>query len=77
MKFTFADVVIVEENLIGVIVKSWQESTLGTRPAHHEVYVRNFNKIKEYEESEMRRYMVRHKELNEEELMYQENIESA
>lgn len=76
MQFTFGDIVIVENNLIGVVVKSWGKSTMG-KPVHHEVYVRNFNKIKEYEENEMHRYMVRHKELDEDEMYYQENCEKA
>lgn len=70
MKFTFGDIVIVEENLIGVVVKSWVHNNKSIR---HEVYVRSYNTIKEYKESEMERYMVRHKELTDEELEYQHN----
>jgi len=77
MNFTFGDIVIVEENLIGVVVKSWGESLLGTKPVHHEVYVRSYNSIKEYEEYQMRRYLVRHKELNEDEIYCQERCENA
>lgn len=75
MRFTFGDIVVVEENLIGVVVKSWQKSLTGNKPVHHEVYVRSFNTIKEYTEDEMQRYMVRHKELNEEEMYYQQQIQ--
>lgn len=75
VEFTFGDIVIVEDNLIGVVVKSWEKSTMGTRPAHHEVYVRSFNGIREYNEDEMRRYMVRHKELDEDEMYYQDIID--
>lgn len=39
----------------------------------HEVYVRSFNSIKIYKESEIERYMVRHKELSDEEKEYQFN----
>lgn len=70
MKFTFGDIVIVEDNLIGVVVKSWIENNKKIR---HEVYVRSYNSIKEYHEDEMERYMVRHKELSEEELEWQHN----
>ena len=45
------------------------------RPAHHEVYVRSFNGIREYEEKDMRRYLVRHTELDEDELCWQANCE--
>lgn len=68
MKFLFGDIVVVESRLIGVIVKSWQSTKRGN---YYEVYVRNYNKIKEYGEDEIERYKVRHKELNEEEMCYQ------
>lgn len=66
MNFCFGDIVVVEGNLIGVIVKSWTDKT-------HEIYVRDYNLIKIYKENEIQRYMVRHKYLNEEELEYQYN----
>ena len=69
MKFTFADTVVVEDDLIGVVVKSW----LTKDEPSHEVYVRNYNCINTYKESELQRYMVRHKELSEEEKEYQFN----
>ena len=70
MKFCFGDIVVVEGNLIGVVVKDWQ--SLSKEP-YHEVYVRYYNSIKEYSESQMERYMVRHKYLSEEEQEYQYN----
>lgn len=63
MKFLFGDIVVVEKCLIGVIVKSWQSLKKGN---YYEVYVRNYNKIVEYDEKDIERYRVRHKELNEE-----------
>ena len=66
-KYLFGDFVIVEENLVGIVLKTWQEKTGYT----YEVYVRSFNTIKDYEESEIERYKVRHKELDETELEYQ------
>jgi hypothetical protein len=70
-KFLFGDIVVVEKELIGVVVKVWQNITKGKYT--YEVYVRNYNIIKEYNESEIERYRVRHKYLNEEELEYQWN----
>lgn len=72
MKFCFGDIVVVDENKIGVIVKYWCRSSKGKEPTY-DVYVRTANWIKTYSESEMQRYMVRHKYLNEEELEYQHN----
>lgn len=68
MKFLFGDIVVVEKCLIGVIVKSWQSTKRGN---YYEVYVRNYNRIIEYNESDIERYKVRHKELNDEEMYYQ------
>lgn len=70
MKFTFGDIVVVEETQIGVVVKTWVRNN---EELIYEVYVRNLNNIKEYKEKDIQRYMVRHKELNEEEIEYQNN----
>lgn len=71
MQFCFGDIVVVEGNQIGVVVKSWcRNQNSGPR---HEVYVRSFNAILEYDESQMERYMVRHKYLDEEEQEWQAN----
>lgn len=70
MKFCFGDIVVVEGAYIGVIVKSWISSQKGVV---HEVYVRSYGNIVEYKESDIQRYMVRHKYLSEEELEYQAN----
>lgn len=67
--FLFGDIVVVEEVLIGVIVKTWISSK---GRISYEVYVRSYNGIKEYAEEELERYRVRHKELNEEELAWQQ-----
>lgn len=63
---------VVEGNLIGVVVKSWCRSLMGAEE-NHDVYVRSYNGIVNYQESEMERYMVRPKELGEEELGWQSN----
>lgn len=68
MKFTFGDIVVVEDNLIGVVVKCWKNLK---NEMSYEVYVREYNNILTYGEFEIERYMVRHKYLNDEELGYQ------
>lgn len=77
MKLTFGDIVIVEGDKIGVIVKSWitQLSPVNSKreKVNHEVYVRIYNSVREYPETKIERYLVRHKELSEEELEYQYN----
>lgn len=69
MKFCFGDIVVVEGGLIGVVVKSWGKSFLG-KPRNYDVYVRSWNIIQNYDEEDIERYMVRHKELTKEELEY-------
>lgn len=70
MKYCFGDIVIVDRDLIGVIVKSWEKSSTGL-PVSHDVYVRAYNDIISYPENEIRRYMVRHKYLDGQELEWQ------
>ena len=81
MKYTFGDIVIVEDNLIGVIVKCWGRAiagpNVGKDEPKYEVYVRNYRSIIEYKESEVERYLVRHKELSDEELEWQANAMSS
>ncbi len=60
--FRFGDIVIVEENLVGVVVKSWKNDTF-------EIYVRSFNDIREYILGEVKPY-IHHKELSEDDLQY-------
>lgn len=72
MKLCFGDIVVVEENLIGVVVKCWVSRLQGNSPSY-DIYVRNYNTIENYPENKVERYMVRHKYLNEEEIEYQKN----
>lgn len=72
MKYTFADIVVVDEDQIGVVVKCWGVDNHGKGPTY-EVYVRSYNGIKDYDEKEIERYMVRHKYLSEEEKEWQSN----
>lgn len=73
MKFCFGDIVVVEENLIGVVVKSWITYSKGEKTRNYDIYVRMYNGIKNYNEEEIERYMARHKYLSEEEIEYQRN----
>ena len=65
--YLFGDIVVIENLLIGVVVKTWEDS----HGFYYEVYVRNLNAIKEYREEDVERYRVRHKELNVEEVYWQ------
>lgn len=65
-KYNFADVVIVEENLIGVVVKCWESSRSGF---NYDVYVRSFNSIVNYRESTIMRFQY-NKELSDEDLEF-------
>ena len=77
MKYTFGDIVIVDGENIGVIVRSWITKISGSdskrEKVNHEVYVRVYNSIKEYPESKIERYLVRHKYLSDEEKVCQYN----
>ena len=65
--FLFGDIVVVENMLIGVVVKTWEDK----HGFYYEVYVRSLNAIKEYREENVERYRVRHKELDSEEVYWQ------
>lgn len=60
--------------MIGVVVKCWGRSARGKEPTY-EVYVRMFNRIKEYKASEVERYQVRNKYLSKEEIEWQRDAE--
>ena len=51
--FQFGNVVVVEGDMVGVIVKTWE--TNGNY--NHEVYVRGWNGIKTYEESHINHFV--------------------
>lgn len=65
-KFLFGDIVVVNNQQIGVIVKTmystWSEKN------YYKIYNRMTEKINEYWEEDVERYRVRHKYLNEEEM---------
>lgn len=77
MKYCFGDIVVVRGEDIGVVVKSWICILKGKQNDrelyNYEVYVRNDNRIEKFGESQIQRYMVRHKFLSEEEKEYQYN----
>ncbi len=62
MKFQFSNVVVVDGDNVGVIVKSWADGT-------HEVYVRYYNQIRSYPEDQIKHF-VYSKELHEHEMDY-------
>ena len=70
MKFCFGDIVVVDDIQIGVVVKCWCGNATWN---NYDIYVRSYNVIKNYNENEIERYMVRHKYLNDEEIEYQYN----
>ena len=73
-KLLFGDIVVVEKDQVGVVVKTWITTRKGVNTIQYEVYVRGSNGIKTYPEGDIERYAVRHKELNEEEIGYQEAL---
>jgi hypothetical protein len=68
-KFLFGDIVVIDEDYIGVILKTWEDSN--TDGFGYDVYDRMTNQIETYYENEIDRYRIRHKYLDEEELSYQ------
>jgi hypothetical protein len=50
MKFQFGNVVVVDDDQIGVIVKSWEDNT-------HDVYIRSYNATREYKEEDIRHFI--------------------
>lgn len=72
MKFCFGDIVVVNGDEIGVVVKCWQKSVKGME-AEYEVYCRMSEAMHLFPESKIQRYMVRHKYLDEDELQWQRN----
>lgn len=70
--YNFGNIVVVDNNLIGVVVKSWgpimKAGVIGGY--EHEVYVRSLNAINTYPEDLIRHY-VYDKELSEESMEYQ------
>lgn len=66
-RFQFGQVVVVEEELVGVVVKVWTASR--DYAFNYEVYVKSYNAIKDYPEHEVMQY-IHHKELEDWEKEY-------
>jgi hypothetical protein len=66
-KFHFAEVVVVNEQQIGVILKSWDRNSEGNY--YYEVYVRSNNAIQEFHQNQITKF-IWHKELSEDDLQY-------
>jgi len=60
--FQFSNVVVVDNGQIGVIVKSWADGK-------HDVYVRSYNGVREYQDTDIRHYIYS-KELTSDEYEY-------
>lgn len=79
MKYCFGDIVVVEGERIGVIVKCWCSQTkmelskgiISYKEPSYDVYVQVTDMIVNYGESQVQRYMVRHKYLDEQEVKLQ------
>ena len=50
MKFQFGNVVVVDEDKVGVIIKSWANLT-------YDVYVRSYGLIREYKEPNIKHFV--------------------
>jgi len=50
MTFQFSNVVVVDDDQIGVIVKSWADDS-------HDVYVRGYNRVEQYHESQIKHFI--------------------
>lgn len=76
MKYTFGDIVVVDTENIGVVVECWGcaiNKPKGSTESKYRVWVRMYNGTRDYLESDLERYMVRHKYLSREELGWQAN----
>ena len=63
MIFQFTNAVVVEEENIGVIVKSWQDGT-------HDVYIRYTDSIKNFHEKDIKHYVYSKELLDEQKEFY-------
>ena len=68
MKFLIADQVVITGNDIGIVVKVWHH--MSNNEYTYDVYNRMTSKIVNYKESDLCRYAIRHKYLDEEEKIY-------
>lgn len=72
MKFNFGDIVVVQGDFIGVIVKCWERTTgKDAGSFFYDVYVRSFNRIIDYKEDEVERFIYNKELLEEEKINYE------
>lgn len=71
MKFTFGDIVVIDKENIGVVLKCW----VGKNEMNYDIYIRIENSIRNFQENKIERYLVRHKYLSDEEKQYQQNAQ--
>ena len=67
-KFLFGDIVVVNHEEVGVIVKTWQDMDDNYT---YEVYNRMTSCIEKHNENMIDRYRIRHKYLDEQEVEWQ------
>lgn len=67
-QFQFGNIVVVEEDQIGVIVKTWGGGIRDDK-YNYDVYVRNYNGIRNYSESDIDHF-VYSKTLSEDEIRF-------
>lgn len=68
-KFLFGDIIVVNNDQIGVVLKTYTSNRHNTY--EYDIYNRMTSQIESYLEDQIDRYRVRHKYLDEEEIMYQ------
>ena len=66
-RFQFGNIVVAEDDQIGVIVKTWHKLIRFKTEYIYDVYVRSYNGIKEYKEENINHF-VYSKELAQDEL---------
>lgn len=62
LSFQFGNIVVVDDDMIGVIVESWANDT-------HDVYVRSYNGVSEFKAEDISHYIYS-KELSEDEMEF-------
>ena len=63
-KFQFSNVVVVDGNQVGVVVKTWGTGKRRGIRYHYEVYGRSYNRIDKYDECDIK-HLVYDKEIEE------------
>lgn len=68
IKFQFGNVVVVDNDCVGVIVKTW--GATDNRQTHYDVYVRYYNAIREYDQDQIKHYVYSKELLDEQHVFY-------